>query len=133
MLQITACLMARSAAEPTSPRQAHTSARDYDVDMELLDRLIVSSPAALRAGLAHNWPALPPAPFIPVAHRIELLALFAAAACRRPCAECESAGAEFIFSPERAFCKLLFTQTAYFCCPAMAAFMVNLCRIAPLR
>jgi hypothetical protein len=45
------------------------------VDMELLDRLIVSSPAALRAGLAHNWPALPPAPFIPVAHRIELLAL----------------------------------------------------------
>lgn len=71
--------MARSAAEPTSPRQAHTSARDYDVDMELLDRLIVSSPAALRAGLAHNWPALPPAPFIPVAHRIELLALFSAA------------------------------------------------------
>jgi hypothetical protein len=84
--------------------------------MELLDRLIVSSPAALRAGLAHNWPALPPAPFIPVAHRIELLARSLSLPHRRvvgPALNAKVPALNLFFSPALSvFCKLLFTQTA---------------------
>jgi len=122
-------------AKPTSPRQAHTSARDYDVDMELLDRLIVSSPAALRAGLAHNWPALPPAPFIPVAHRIELLAR-SLSLCRvvGPALNAKVPALNLFFpGAERFLQTAVYTNSAHFCSTATAAFMANLCRITPLN